>query len=116
MRRTLPAVLLLLAAACGSPRPRRAQPFFPRPAPDQYVHEDEPMIPECSGGVCVFRAERERVRRLCCALYGQEADGCFIPELKAGWECAPLLSADVCRAAGSENDELACRRDLFGEP
>ena len=71
----------------------------------------DPAMPECSGGVCVFRQDRQTVRTMCLGFYGKMADGCWVPEIKTGWESAPILSPDICLES---KDPARCRIELFG--
>ena len=59
----------------------------------------------------MFRSGRATVRQVCSALYGRSSDACFMPELRAGWESAPMLNPDVCDLS---SDPVRCRADLFG--
>jgi hypothetical protein len=88
------AVLAVTLAGCATPG------YYP-----------PPVTPECSGGVCVFRQDIESVRAMCEGFYGERSDACFVPEIKAGWESAPILSPDICDL--STWPEI-CRQDLFG--
>lgn len=96
MHRYLPLVALLLAGCSG------------------HLLRDKPPMnaPECSGGVCIFRVSIDESRTVCHALLGKATDSCWDPDIKAGWESAPLISSDACLISSTPTQ---CKADLFGE-
>ncbi|MDD5656704.1 MAG: hypothetical protein PHF00_05555 [Elusimicrobia bacterium] len=76
-------------------------------------HKAPMPAPECSGGVCIFRAYADDARDFCYAMLGQPEPACWNPDIKVAVEGSPMsINPGICRMA---DDEATCRRELFGE-